>query len=382
MSAATRRLGTCVLSGITSRWKRYAEVPSTPPSLRVVAEAALDRGFSLGMNWLTELPRPAELRRARAEVAEMAAFMADRGYHEAPANYHRTPTPPGAVRRSGRRAWLARQPTHYEAIAFASEYAPFEGEPGGKRWLEHPRNHTVRAQVFEHPGEPRPWVVGVHGFGMGTPLTNFAMFQPERLFHERGWNVLLPSLPLHGRRGVGRMSGGEVLAPDYLQMVHLFAQGVWDVRRAIAWIRSRGGTRIAIYAISLGAYVSAMVASLEDDLAGVIAGIPAVDFPSLARDNEPRRLRSYGADAQIDWAHVRQATQAVSPLALTPRVPLDRRFIFAGTADHVARPDQARALWRHWERCSIHWFPGGHVAARWNPTIAPFVDASLETCLA
>jgi pimeloyl-ACP methyl ester carboxylesterase len=216
---------------------------------------------------------------------------------------------------------------------------------------------------------------------MGTPLPNFAVFQPERLFRELGWNVVLPSLPLHGRRGVGRFSGREVLAPDYLRIVHLLAQGVWDVRRLIAWIRARGGTQIALYGISLGAYVSALVCSLEDDLAGVIAGIPAVDFPNLARDHEPRELRRYGADARIDWDDVRGSIHAVSPLALAPRVPRERRFIFAGTADRVARPDQARALWRHWDRCAIHWFAGGHVAAQWNPTIAPFVDSSLRSML-
>ncbi len=123
------------------------------------------------------------------------------------------------------------------------------------------------------------------------------------------------------------------------------------------------------------------MSSLEDDLAGVIVGIPAVDFARLARAHEPRELRRYGADARIDWDHVRAATQAVSPLALAPRVPRERRFIFAGTADRVARPDQARALWRHWDRCAIHWFAGGHVAAQWNPTIAPFVDASLRAML-
>lgn len=364
------------------RWHDYDEVPPVETSLRVVAEAALDRGFSLGMNYLTELPPPAQVRRARAEAAAMAAFMADGGFHENPATYHRTPHPPGRARLRPARAWLGRRPTYYQSFALPSEYEPHAGEPGAERWLEHPRNHTVHAQLFEHRDGPRPWVVGVHGFGMGTPLANFAVFQPERLHHELGWNVILPSLPLHGRRGVGRMSGGEVLAPDYLRIVHLLAQGAWDVRRIIHWIRARGGTQIAIYGISLGAYVSSLVCALEDDLAGVIAGIPAVDFPNLARDHEPRRLRRYGSDARIDWAHVRQATHAVSPLAFAPRVPRERRYIFAGTADRVARPDQARALWRHWDRCTIHWFAGGHVAAQWNPTIAPFVDTSLRAILA
>jgi len=78
---------------------------------------------------------------------------------------------------------------------------------------------------------------------------------------------------------------------------------------------------------------------------------------------------------------VRAATHVVSPLALDPRVPTQRRFIFAGTADRVARPDQARALWRHWDRCAIHWFPGGHVAAQWSPTVWPFVLDALEGML-
>src|SRR5262249_11856832 len=162
-----------------------------------------------------------------------------------------------------------------------------------------------------------------------------------RLHLELGWNVVMPSLPLHGLRGLGRFSGREVLAPDYLRIVHLLSQGAWDVRRLIAWIRARGGTQIALYGISLGAYVSALVSSLEGDLAGVIAGIPAVDFPSLARDHEPHELRRYGVDARIDWDDVRGATRAVSPLALAPRVSRERRCIFAGTADRVAAPDQA-----------------------------------------
>ena len=375
--------GSFVLEGVAAarRASPYAEVPAVEPSLRVIAEAALDRSFSLGMNLLTGVPHPTTVRRAQAEAEAMARFAGERGFHADPAAYHRTPDAPGEVSRRRARAWGGTRLLSYEQLFFASGYTPHSKEPGGRRWQKHPRNHTVAAQLLEHEGEPRPWVVCVHGFGMGTPIPNFAAFRVDRLHRGHGWNVVLPSLPLHGPRGSTRISGGEVLAPDYLRLVHLFAQGVWDVRRLIAWIRARGGTRIALYGLSLGAYVSALVASLEDDLAGVIAGIPAVDFPNVARDNEPWVMRRYGSDAVVDWEEVRAATHAVSPLALQPRVPRERRFIFAGTADRVARPDQARALWRHWDRCAIHWFPGGHVAAHFNPTVAPFVDASLEACL-
>ena len=67
-----------------------------------------------------------------------------------------------------------------------------------------------------------------------------------------------------------------------------------------------------------------------------------------------------------------------SPLVLAPKVPRERRFIYAGKADHVTKPRQARALWRHWEEPKIHWFGGGHVLGIRNATVGPFVERCLE----
>ena len=27
----------------------------------------------------------------------------------------------------------------------------------------------------------------------------------------------------------------------------------------------------------------------------------------------------------------------------------------------MAPPEQAEALWEHWDRCELHWFPGNHI---------------------
>jgi hypothetical protein len=110
----------------------------------------------------------------------------------------------------------------------------------------------------------------------------------------------------------------------------------------------------------------------------VIAGIPAVDFANLARDNEPWIMRRYDRDFALDWQLVRAITHVVSPLAFTPRIPREGRFIYAGVADRVARPDQARALWRHWDRPAIHWFQGGHILGLRDRGIPPFVERALR----
>ena len=129
-----------------------------------------------------------------------------------------------------------------------------------------------------------------------------------------------------------RFSGREVLSPDYLRMVHLFAQAVWDVRSTLAWIRSRTGEPVGLYGVSLGGYVSALAAAFEPDLACVIAGIPAVDFPGLASDNQPWIMRRYEDDLEIDWKLVRAVSHVVSPLALPPQ-----RLGHAGSNSKAAR---------------------------------------------
>ena len=103
-----------------------------------------------------------------------------------------------------------------------------------------------------------------------------------------------------------------------------------------------------------------------------------MDFPTVARDNEPVLQRGIDPEVKVEQDSVRGANHAVSPLAMEPMVPFERRYIFAGTADRMARPDQARALWRHWGRCRIHWFSGGHIAAQWNSSVAEFVDEALR----
>jgi hypothetical protein len=78
----------------------------------------------------------------------------------------------------------------------------------------------------------------------------------------------------HGPRRVFGRSGDGFLTGDFVDTLHAQAQAVWGVRRLVGWLRANQATAIGLYGISLGAYTSALVASLEDDLSCVIAGIP------------------------------------------------------------------------------------------------------------
>lgn len=380
LTIPAQQVGSIVLEswGAFRRSSAYADVPPLDPSLRLVGQAILDRTFTLFTSVMTGVPHPDAVRQMVEEAEDIRDFLEERGWLRDPEAYHTTPPPVESFREERGATWGTTGRRPFQHLTFESEYEPHPGEPGRDRWLSYEANRTTHAYVLEHDGRPRPWLVCVHGFAMGTPLVNFSAFQVKRLYDELGLNLIFPCLPLHGPRGTGRFSGSQVLAPDFVNMVHLLAQAAWDIRRTISWVRSRNANGIGLYGVSLGGYTGALAASLEDDLDCIFASIPAVDFPNLARDNQPWIMDRYDEEFEMDWSLVRAVTHVVSPLSMKPRIPVEGRFIIAGTADRVVRPDQPRALWRHWDHPRIHWFDGGHVVGQFNRSIADFLEVSLR----
>ena len=158
--------------------------------------------------------------------------------------------------------------------------------------------------------------------------------------------------------------------------VHATAQAVWDVRRLLSWIRSQEPeSPIGLNSISLGGYVASLVASLEDGLTCAILGVPVADLIELLgrhagfSPEDPRRHTVTLAEP---------IGRMVSPLSLTPRVPMSGRFIYAGIADRLVHPrEQVVRLWEHWGRPEIVWYHGGHTGFFQSRPVQRFVDDAL-----
>ncbi len=239
-------------------------------------------------------------------------------------------------------------------------------------------NRTAHAWVLRHPGdEPRPWLVCLHGFGTGTPLMDIPGFRARRLHRKLGLNLVFPTLPLHGRRRAGRISGEGFMSYDLVDGVHAMAQTMWDTRRILSWVRAQGPERIGVYGISLGGYSAALLATLEADLHGVIAGIPPTDFPALFEHHSPRALDKRARRYNLVGDTAADVHRVISPLVNQPRVAFERRYVYAGLGDRMATPAQAYRLWDHWGRPRISWYAGNHVGYLWSGKVNRFVAESL-----
>ena len=335
-------------------------IPEPLLSPRMALRAAEDE-LSMCTIVLTTWPLAVgrEASRIATELDEALTLFEERGWIEDPIRYHRNPPALDAPTAGDRR----HPESGFEHLTFESGYEPGVEEPGRDRWLSYERNRTAHAWVLRHSGEPRPWLVCVHGIRMGSPRPDLGVFHPDYLHRELGLNLLFPVLPIHGPRKVGPVSGDRILSGDTMDSLHAASQAAWDTRRLVHWLRRQeGAPAVGLIGHSLGGYVAALVACLEETVDCVIVGNPAVNPSRLFWRNAlsltTRSLKSAGVTEDKMGTLLRP----ISPLALEPLVRREHLAIFAGVADRVVPASEAESLWRRWGEPRIAWYQGTHRA--------------------
>ena len=367
-----------VIGARVASWRQAAlgeDIPARGGGLAAVSKMALDEIFLATELAAAPLVSPRERSRMARELSRALGLFERSGWLEDPARYHEDP-PPLEIERV-HQARSGRLPVRH--VSFESGYAPREREPGRQRWLAYRANRTAHARLFAHPGRSRPWLVCVPGYRMGHPAVDMLGFRVHWLYKRLGINVAIPMMPLHGPRRIGRRSGDGFFTGDFIDTVHGQAQAVWDVRRLIHWLRDNGAGGVGVYGVSLGAHTAALTASLEEDLDCVIAGIPATCFVRLLGSQLPEIAVRALARVGLPLERIERLLRVVSPLCIPPKLPRERRFLFAGLADRLATPEHARDLWRHWDRPRSEWYDGSHVSYLWESRVRALVLEALTT---
>ncbi len=380
VGAATRTGGFAVASAhrAVQLRRKYPEVPVPRPTMGRLASVFAEELMLLTAAVTDPRMRDADLlRRISEETDEALEHLDDNGFLDDPGAHHERPDAP--ERFDLEPAEFAR--IRYRTLSFESGYEPRAGMPGSDRWLAIEANRRCYAHVLEHRDGPRPWLVFLHGAGMGGPF-DLLMLRALGYHRDLGFNVLAPVLPLHGPRKNTGPERADVVSLDGVANVHSVTQIVWDVRRCLAWIRERGALSIAVHGMSLGGYATALLAGLDGDLDCVIAGVPAATIHrpligAYGRNEDARRILE---QHDLLGQRVEALHSVITPTAMPCIVPQDRRYIYAGTADRLVTPNQPYVLWEHWDRPSICWTQRSHVLTMTSSKVRRFVrDAVVES---
>lgn len=347
-----------------------------PPGLASHAAVAADEGLLAGWQLIARASPSRVPLDAIDDVRSAVERYRASGLAADPSRAH--PLPPALEK-----AHLARRHLpvlgEVEELSFESEYEPFDPEVR-ERYLDLAPNRVAQATLLRHPDRPRPTLLCVHGLAGGIPAWDARLFATRRL-HALGLDIVQVMLPFHGRRTVARIPGQGFLDGHPLVTNAAFGQAIWELRRIAGWVRAQGAPAVGVLGVSLGGYTAALFSSVERGVASSIAMIPAVRLASLVRrETRPAVRRALDAvgfgDALLEEVYTPHAV-----LGHRPRVAPEARLIVAGQADRVCPPSHAEALWEHWDRPAIHWFPGSHLVRHGGTAMRGRIDAHLRETL-
>lgn len=169
---------------------------------------------------------------------------------------------------------------------------------------------------------------------------------------------------------------GELLSLDLVTTLHGISQAIWDIRRLIHWITHGACAPVGVYGVSLGGYLAALLAGVEQ-VDCVVAGIPFADVLELMTHHRPpaEYARIMGCDS------AKTAFRVVSPLATTPPLATSRRALFIARGDRFVPGNQSVELRQAWQQSPAYWHNGGHIGCLWSRKTKAFVADVLREAL-
>ena len=322
-----------------------------------------------------------ELRTAVASLVSLSAIPATllrgSGNHRAATEFYadlaRTadveslfPAPPKETpvrNRTVARLRYAPGVTDVESLTFISPYQVLWPDIR-ERFEAHSRNSIARAMHWRHDDGPRPTIIFVHGF-TGSPYRFNSQFFQLPWYYRHGCDVVLAVLPFHGRRNdrTGLFDGSGLFSDGMATFTEAMMQSITDLRVIIDYLESTGVPGIGMTGLSLGGYVTALMAEVEERLKFAIPNCAVTDLGGLMDGWFPAGpLIGAGLKlGRIDRDTHMEAMRLHSPLRYEPKLPRENLFVIGGLADRLAPPEQSARLWDHWGRPRIHWFPGSHI---------------------
>lgn len=239
-------------------------------------------------------------------------------------------------------------------LQWRSDYQPLLPAVAEK-YRRDPLNLTAQARLYTS-GEPgRPAVVLIHGYLCGQWALEERLW-PINALVRWGLDVALLVLPFHAVRGTG-MGKPPFPGADPRINVEGFRHSVMDVRALVAWLRARGAPAVGLMGMSLGGYVSALCATL-DELDFVVPMIPLGSIADFARDGG--RLGEDPDERYEQHRWMEAAHAVVSPFSRPSRVPGRAALVITGDGDRITPSAHAHRLADHLG-ARTHVFHGGHL---------------------
>lgn len=169
-------------------------------------------------------------------------------------------------------------------------------------------------------------------------------------------------MPYYGKR---RSGPRRMLSTDLAETMEGCAQASADARRAGHWLHGRAEVnpdRVGILGVSLGAFIAASTAGVDDqfDLVAPVIGGGDLAGVLMHDSKEVRQAREELLRRGITIEALRKELRPMDPVTWAARVPKERVLMVNMKEDEVVPRACTEALWKAYGEPPIRWYPGGH----------------------
>jgi len=210
-----------------------------------------------------------------------------------------------------------------------------------------------------------PAVISLHGLMTPTLIGHRPFF---RAIVEAGASAYAVELPYHLRRTpAGSVSGELFFTADLEMSLAAIQQTVAEVRQLIHYLREAGAPMIGLLGFSLGAWMSALIASCEPEVDFALFAMPPSNLNDVlwqTKLGEPLRRQFEAAG----WSAADTAPfyHLLDPQHLPLLIPPEHRLIFAARFDHFIPFQYTQQLQRQWQHSHLHVYRAGHIGMLWS----------------
>lgn len=230
-----------------------------------------------------------------------------------------------------------------------------------------PENNRVHVDLFRAPGGwSSPTVLILHAL---MSASDVGYRRAALRFNELGWNACFVHLPYHySRRPHGFLNGELAITSNLVRTGETLRQGVVELRQLMQWFRARGCSEFGLLATSYGAWIGALLSSVEEDFRFLALMTPIVNVRHAIWESRAAvRLRAELERCGIHPEMVDRHAHLSSPMHHVPLAGGDKAVLVAGSHDQISRAADVEELHRRWPGSNLIVIDQGHFGYRVLP---------------
>jgi pimeloyl-ACP methyl ester carboxylesterase len=283
--------------------------------------------------------------------------------------FGRMPSDDGRVHRLEEALGFLKSP---DFIPAESQPAPVQFDSGVNFRFASPRpsafgeNNIAYGRLYRcgERWQERPVILLLHGGGLMTGRKSslkyrFAYPMIARHCNRSGFNAATLELPYNFQRHP--RPPGPLPAQDFLRMAEAVAQAIAEIRALTGRFLAEGCPAVALWGISMGAWLTGLTVCREPRLTAVVMTVPTVHSNAgiveliLGRIRREAWRVTFDADEALDE----------TPFNLTsaqPAIPRNNILLIGGSHDLVCPMKPIEVLWQVWGQPGLWRLPHGHIS--------------------